>query len=181
MCKAVSSAGSSFYSLAAQADNGVVVTVDVTTTTAGMYLDGDVENSSSQDGLNTVGFTDGSTVTAETVLTVEASAGTIVPAGKLTMNAGTGIVILDDMLGSSAGGNTLVLDADYEHHGDGVLTIWAGKTVTSNKNDILITAWDLDLQGVLDAGTAEISIHGSKQEQTIGLGGTAKDIVSPML
>lgn len=133
-----SAGGSTFYALAAQADNGVVVTVDITSDTDGIYLDGDVENSSSEDGTNTVGFTDGRTVTAKTVLTLEASQGRIEPAGELTLNAGTGVTILDNLL-SKAVNQTLVVDADYELHGDGMLTVWAGKTVDSNNGDIHVT------------------------------------------
>ena len=144
---------STFDTIAAQADNGVVVTVDVTTTTGAIYLDCDVENSSSEDGSNTVGFTDGRVVTAKTLLTLEASTGKIEPAGKLTLNAGTGVVFLDDLLGAATG-KPLVIDADYENHGDGILTVWAGKTIRSNNADITVTAWDLDLQGdTLDSET----------------------------
>ena len=79
--------------LAAQADNGVVVEQDVSTDTESMYLDGDLENSSSADGTNTVGITAEVTVTAETVLTLEASNKWIEPAGKLTLRAGAGVVV----------------------------------------------------------------------------------------
>jgi hypothetical protein len=44
-----STASSTFHTLASQADNGVVLGVDVSSTIGSMYLDGDVENSSSED------------------------------------------------------------------------------------------------------------------------------------
>lgn len=124
---------STFNRLASQADNGVVVKADVTTDVGGLYLDGDSENSSSQDGLNTVGLTDGRTLSAETVLTLESSTGSIVNAGLVTLSAGTGVTILDDMLGA-ANNKAVVIFADYESAGDGTLTVWTGKTITSNKS-----------------------------------------------
>ena len=45
-------ASSTFHTLAAQADNGVTVQVDVTATTGTLYLDGDYENSSTEDSKN---------------------------------------------------------------------------------------------------------------------------------
>jgi hypothetical protein len=60
---------------------------------------------------------------------------------------------------TEASNKALVIDADYESEGDGTLTVWTGKTVTSNKSDVTITAWDLDLDGSLTAGTKTVSIH----------------------
>ena len=51
-------------------------------------------------------------------------AGMVVPAGKLTLNAGTGVTILDNVLCRTAG-SPLVINADYEVHGDGTLTVWS--------------------------------------------------------
>jgi len=62
---------------------------------------------------------------------------------------------------------------DFESEGDGTLTVLAGKTVTSNKSDVTITAWDVDLDGSLTGGEKSIVVHGSKIAQTTGLGATA--------
>jgi hypothetical protein len=51
-----------------------------------------------------------------------------------------------------------------------------GKTVTSNKSDVTITAWDMDMDGSITTGTKSYSIHGAKTTQTLGLGLTAKDM-----
>ena len=170
-----SSKGSSFHTLAAQADNGVDVEVDVTATTATMYLDGDYENSSTGDTVNDVKFIDGASVSAETLLTLESTTGNLVRAAKLTLVAGSGVVLLDDMT-TTASNYPLVMNADFESEGDGTLTVWAGKTVTSNKSDVTITAWDVVMDGSLTAGLKTISVHGSKVLQTIGLGGTGQDM-----
>ena len=76
---------STFHVVAVQADNGVIVKADLSTVTGAMYIDGDVENSSSSDGSNGIGFTDGRTMSAKTVLTLESSTGAISQAGYLTM------------------------------------------------------------------------------------------------
>jgi len=66
---------STFNALAAQADNGVLIHADVTTDDdqstyytdfGSLYIDGDLDNSSSEDGTNIVGFTDGRTVSGRT-------------------------------------------------------------------------------------------------------------------
>jgi len=177
------SASSTFYALEVLADNGIIIEKHVNTDApdtpgsggpGSMYLDGDMENDASGDSLNTVGFTDGKLITSRIHLTLEATSGTIVPAAKLSLRAGAGITVLDDM--TTTGSNKpLVIDADYESEGDGTLTVWTGKTITSNKSDVTITAWDFDLDGSLTSGTRTISIHGSKVEQTIGLGAASKD------
>ena len=100
-------AASTFSILSSQADNGVVVIVDVTTTTGAIYLDGDIENSSTEDTVNSVRFTDGRTVTAKSVLTLESSNGFIQPAQSATMAAGAGMVIHDTFFANSQ--NTMVV------------------------------------------------------------------------
>ena len=168
-------APSSFYTLGAQADNAVVVQVDVTATSGYLYLDGDYENSSSGDTVNDVQFADAVRVAAETLMTLESTTGSIIPAAKLTLVAGSGLVLLDDMTTSSSN-SALAMDVDFESEGDGTVTVWAGKTVTSTKSDVTITAWDVVMDGSLTAGTLSISVHGAKVAQTIGLGGTSKDM-----
>jgi len=133
-----------------------------------------------------VGFTDARTVVARTLLTLEATTGNIFAEGKLTLKAGTGIVILDDMTSISSGGGAVVINADYDSHGDGTLTISTNKNVNTNNSDLTITAWDtsflLDTNIVsynihtgnfVKTGSGYISIHGSKVAQTIGLGATS--------
>ena len=140
-----------------------------------LHLDGDVENSSSEDTQSVIIFTDQRTMTAKTLLTLEATGsltkGELLYAGFLTLNAGSGIVIFDDLL-SEASNKALVLDADHESYNDGTLTIVSSKTVNSNDSDVIITAWDIDLDADMITGTGFLSIHGSQSDQTIGLGGT---------
>ena len=160
---------STFHALAAQADNGVVGDVDLTATYGIMYLDGDYENSTTADTVDDVQFADDKTLSAETMMTLESTTGTLVPAGVLTLIAGSGVVILEDMT-SAVANKPLVFDVDFESEGDGTLTVQTAKTITSNKSDVQITAWDIDLDGSLTTGTLAISIHGAKVSQTIGIG-----------
>lgn len=70
----------------------------------------------------------------------------------------------------------LVINADFESPGDGTLTVVSGEVVTSNKSDIVITAWDIDLSGSITAGTMQLTLHGSSVGQTLALGGVPKDM-----
>merc|ERR1719163_1150267 len=60
---------STFGILVAQADAGIAVQADVTTTTAQLYLDADYDNNAA-DTPNTVSFADGRSVSAKTLLTL---------------------------------------------------------------------------------------------------------------
>ena len=126
---------STFHALAAQADNGVVGDVDLTATYGIMYLDGDYENSTTADTVDDVQFADDKTFSAETMMTLESTTGTLVPAGVLTLIAGSGLVILEDMT-SAVANKPLVFDVDFESEGDGTLTVQTAKTITSNNSDV---------------------------------------------
>jgi hypothetical protein len=170
------SGASTFYGVAAQADNGITVDVDISATTGILYLDADYDDSGTADAANTITLTNSTTLTAETILTLEATTGSIVPAGTLTLLAGSGIVLLDSMVSTANGASALVMNSDFESAGDGTLTITAAKTVVSNNSPIVITAWDLDVGGTLTAASKELSIHGSQVDQTIGVGATKKNM-----
>ena len=84
---------------------------------------------------NKVGFTDGRTVTAETILTLESSTGAsslyIVNSGALGLSSGTGIVIQDIMTGATKD-KPLVMNADNDSNSSGTLTVATSKLVDSN-------------------------------------------------
>ena len=118
--------------------------VHVTTTTGAMYLDGDFENSTTEDNADDVQFATGVIPTAETVMTLESATGSVVRACSLTLAAGAGIMVEDNM--TSAGANTpLVIDADEDGNSNGTLQVATSKTITSNKSDVTITAFDIDM------------------------------------
>merc|ERR1711871_762786 len=114
-------------------------------------------------------FNAGRTLSAGTLMTLEAASGDIQPMAELTLLANTGLVLLDTLTIGTVG-NMLVLDSDHDANGDGTLTVLQGKSVVSNNGVMVITAWDIDLQGTLNAGDAPLSVHAAKQDQSIGLG-----------
>lgn len=70
-------------------------------------------------------------------------------------------------------GHDLTIDTDYESEDtEGVLTVAAGRTVTTNGRPAMITAFDVDLAGSLHANGL-VSIHGALGDQTIALGSPA--------
>ena len=75
-----------------------------------------------QTAVDDVQFAHDKTFSAETMVTLESTTGTLVPAGKLTLVAGSGLVILEDMT-SAAANKPLVFDVDFESEGDGTLTV----------------------------------------------------------
>ena len=84
----------------------VVSEQDVVTTGGAFYLDGDADDSQTTDTVNRVRFTDGITLTAATMLTLESASGSIMPAGSLSLHAGAGVIMEDD-LNSNANGEAL--------------------------------------------------------------------------
>lgn len=166
---------STFHALAAQADDGVRMKVNQTSTYVSIYLDGDVEEQATGDAVNQVQFDDGIRVQSRRVLTLKSTTGSIVPLGSLTLKAGSGVVILDDMV-SSGTAQPLVMLADYDSTGDGTLTIASSATLDSSGNPMLLTAWDLDLQGELTSGSATTQMYPVHEGQTFGLGSTAQNM-----
>jgi hypothetical protein len=148
--------------------------VDLDLVTSQLYFNSDYHASVEANAPNNVVFTDGRLITAQTLMTLEAATNAAA-AGKLTLQAGSGVVLLDSLRGMNTN-KALVINADYDSAGDGTLTVTTLKVINSNKSDITITAWDIDLDGVLSSGTLTISIHGSKDMQTIGVGGTSQDM-----
>ena len=156
-----------------KADDGIAITVDLSTVESQLYLDGDYDDT--MDASGRIEFTDGLTLTAKTVMTLEATQAYLKMAGETTLTAGAGVVLLNDLLAYNTN-RPVVVNADYESHGDGTFTIAAGKTVTSNGGSILVTAWDIDFQGRVVAGGSSLTIHGAAADQSVALGATAKDM-----
>jgi hypothetical protein len=168
---------STFSQLGVRADNGILLVKDLTTTSGALFLNGDSDSDNSADSINYIGFTDGSTLMAKTLMTLEAKTGSVLGAGTLTLKAGTGMVINDDVTPlAGTSGNRLTLESDYEIAGDGTLTVAQLKTVTTSDGELLVTAWDVDIGGWIQVGTNSLTLHGSKVAQTLAIGGTSKDL-----
>jgi hypothetical protein len=118
-----------------------------------------------------LGFTDGLTMTAKTSLTLKTSNSDLIPVGALSLTAGTGIYVRDSLTSSAGSGKPLVFNSDNDSTGsNGTLTLSSAQTITSTNNFVTVTAWDVDLQGAIKAGTSYITLHGSENDQTFGLG-----------
>jgi trimeric autotransporter adhesin len=132
------------------ADNGIVLNADFTANS--LTLDGDAN--SSVDGIDQVTISDGVTVAAFGVtgpLTIHKAEAL----GKATLNSANGI----NMLGDFTAHDVLTINADTKVLVQfGTLHIANGVTVDTNNNDLLIQALDLDLQGIIDVGSANATI-----------------------
>jgi hypothetical protein len=113
-----SGTSSTFHAISVQADNGVTLSSDLSTTSGNLYLDGDVENSSSADSQSYIKFTAGRTISSSHILTLEATAGDVIRLGMLTLEAGTGINLFENLL-SEAADAALVINGDTGSTGRG--------------------------------------------------------------
>merc|ERR1711871_1031395 len=96
------------------------------------------------------------TLKAKTVITLESTTGTMSSDGTLTLTSGRGIVVHDN-LQVGVTGTPIVLNADNELAGAGTLTVSGSKYINSYDGPMQITAYDMDVSGALDAGSAIIS------------------------
>jgi hypothetical protein len=169
---------STFNSLVAQADNGVLVQVDVTTDIGVLTLDGDADNSSTEDSHNKIALDGARTLSAKGQMTLDSTRGGIVRSGAytLTLKAEAGILINDDFSGaSSSSGQELVINADANDSGSGTFSIKSGKWFSSSDGVLTVTSADIQLQGELTSGTAVTNIH-TTALRTIGIGTISEDM-----
>lgn len=155
---------SSFNSLIANADDGISVDADITTTSGDLLIDGNADGD--VDATDNVTFITGAQLQSAGEMTLRASTGGLTGAGVLTLFADDGINI-DHSLSTNG---TLTIDADTDaNDDDGTLTLAAGQTIDSNSNTIDITADDLSIGGSVTSGTASTSIRDSDGDG-VGLG-----------
>ena len=131
------------------ADNGIAVQASINTDTGNLILDGDYDNSSTEDSRAGIVVSETTTISAKLQLVLDATNNGIVPAGAATFEAGSGVLINDHLDGT---GGLLVINSDYESAGDGTLTVVATKRIRSTNSPILVTSWDMDIAGDIDAG-----------------------------
>jgi hypothetical protein len=118
-------------------------------------------------------------------MTLESTMGALHPAGMVSLTAGGGMVVHNNVHSTMAN-QPLVLNADSESEGVGTITVYPTMSIKTLDGDMHITAWDIDLQhhyegplwygAEIDAGTGLVEIHGSKPDQSIGLGLTAQNM-----
>ena len=140
---------STFSSLAVVADDGIIVQQDVVASYGSLYLDSDIHGTNVVNDTNSVTISDQKSLVASTVITLKSLTGSVHRLGSLTLAGGMGIVIADDLTSAVKYAKPLVLHADTiaSETSKGALTVSTGATVQANYNDMLITAYDIDLNG----------------------------------
>ncbi|MFM8582815.1 MAG: hypothetical protein ACKOFW_15100, partial [Planctomycetaceae bacterium] len=147
-----------------EADNGVRVNANVTTTVGDLVVNGDVDNSA--DGIDSIAFANGLVMTAGRDLLLSSATGNMTGAGALTLQAKR-----DTVLGSSlanSGALTLIADSDLDN--SGTVRVAAGQTVAVTGTGLLrAQSADIDLQGALSnvAGEVRLQTH-SGRTQALG-------------
>ena len=178
---------STFNALHVQADDGLGISADVTTTEGAFFLDGDVDKSASFDS-DRIRFDLGIATSpthrrrrvdrmlrSKTELTLSSVSGSALYECPLTLYAADGITIMTDVLGS--GNQPLVLNADYETYGNGLLTVDSNMDITSTDSVITITAFDLDLKGSISVGNSTLILTGSTADELVGIGEGQGDFI----
>ena len=167
-------AASTFNALNAQADDGIVVDVDLTTDTGNLALEGNADNAGI--GNNDIQFAaDVQLLSSAASITLDATTGNMTAAGDLTVNADQGLTINDSL--TTAG--TATIDADIAAAGDGDLTIAPAATLSTTNNAANITANDIILAGNLNTGAAPTSITVSDDGDLVLGDGLGDMTISP--
>ena len=162
-------ANSEFAGLVVNADDGIDISVDLSTTNGNMSLEGDADNAAdTNDDIDLAGNRILTAVGG--ALTMNGTTGKLDGSGTLTLRGDDGITINDNL--TTAG--QLTIDADYDNDATGTLTV-AGAVVSTN-NQIDITADDISITGSMNAGTADMRIAPSTAIR-IGLGSGAGDLL----
>ena len=166
-------AASTFNALTANADDGIVINVALTTDVGAMTLEGDADN-----GLDTnddITIATGLTLTSADSITLDATTDGIAPADTVTLNADNGVTINNSFTTVASGAVTIDADADANGTGDFILA--AGATLNSSVgavDTVSITADDIILTGSINADTGNVSLLPSNST-TVGLGAGAGD------
>ncbi len=156
---------STFSALSANANNGIAVHVDLTTTTGDLSLNGDFDNVAAPGATsNDISFDSGVALTSAGSMTLQATTGKM-SSGTLDLNAVDGVT-LDSSLAATG---VLSINADTNQDGLGTFTVAAGAAINTTNNALNITAADVTLLGTLNSGTATTTIQSAAVE-TIGVG-----------
>ncbi len=167
---AFTTGASTFDALTANANDGLSVSIDITTDTGDLALDGDADDADDA-GADNIAFTGGRTLTSAGAVTLDATTGNMTADNALTLNAAGGISFNDSL--TTAGG-TVTVDADTNADGTGALSVAAAKSITTNNNTLAITADDLTLTGTIDSGNQATTITVS-DNGTLALGTTGSN------
>ncbi|SCA58957.1 hypothetical protein AB751O23_BM_00010, partial [Chlamydiales bacterium SCGC AB-751-O23] len=165
-------AASIFNSLTAKADDGITLSVDLTTDTGDMILEGDSDNSADTAVTGDRIFLSGArTLTSAGNMTLDATSNTgIVANSTLTINAVDNLTVNDNLTTTG----TTTIDVDSDDSGVGNLNLATSMSIDTQNSTATITANDIVLDGSLSTGTGALNLLVS-DGGTIGLGDADKD------
>jgi filamentous hemagglutinin family protein len=161
-----SGAASTFNAIAANADDGISISQNISTDVGGLALDGDADNAA--DINDNLTFSAGVTLSSFGNITLDATIGNMSGAGALTLNARSGLTFNDSLATAGA----TALNADTNNNGSSMLTLAAGAALATGGNTLSITASDINVLGTITSGAAATTILVSAGG-SIGLGATA--------
>ena len=144
-----SGSGSSFNSLTANAEDGIAVFADLSTTIGDLALDGD-----SDDALDTsddIQMGADIQIASAGLLSLEATTGDLHGQGNLNLQAVAGVTIDDSLTTAGA----LTINSDSDADGSGTLTVSAGATLDTNNQQMTLVVGDLDILGGADSGNRD--------------------------
>jgi filamentous hemagglutinin family protein len=144
------------------ADNGIYINANFSSSV--LDLDGNANGLA--DGIDRIVFADGITVesysTLGSIIFHEAEA-----LGSITLLSGSEI----DLLGDFTANGTVSINADTATSvGLGLLTITNGATLNTNNNTLSIIASDVDIQGNINTGSADVTVSMALSIGQIALG-----------
>jgi hypothetical protein len=162
---AFDTAASTFNSLVVNANAGINAAVDLTTDVGNLTIDGDSDNATS----GNIAIFAGVTFTSAGSMTLDATTTGLVAQGAATLNAANGITFNDGF--TSGGAGTISVDADTDNNGTGDFNLASGAAIdfSTNNNALAIIANDVDIQGTINTGTAQLSFTPS-DGGTMGIG-----------
>ncbi len=165
------SAASTFKTLTAQAQKGITVNTNLTTTVGDLVLDGNSNNMVDTDGDDTITIGSGRTLTSAGLLSLKSSSGGITGLGSLTLLGADGVTLFDNLTTSS----TTTIDADHDTDNVGALIVSSGRSISTSGNNLIISAADLTLDGSINTNQGALSITRSANG-TIALGAATGDM-----
>lgn len=138
------------------ADDGIFINADVEALGSSARFDGDADNSA--DSSDKIIIADGVTLTSSNVsggVFLDATTGGIEASGSVTLNAKNGVTINDKFTSTATG--TITIDSDTDGASGGDFTIASG-TITTNNNNLKVTANSIVVTGNIAAGLGDVTI-----------------------
>lgn len=163
---AFSGGASTFRSLTAEADNGISVSTNITTTIGDLVLDGDFDDA--LDGNDAIQFA-GGTLTSANQMILRATIGGLQATGNLVLQANNGVRLEGSLVMTGSG--SILINDDADANGTGTFEVNDGFTVNSGNNPLTIVSADIDLHasGTLNSGAATTVLR-TTNGRTIGVG-----------